>query len=87
MDNSKDSLERRCPRLGGPVTFRYCREGGDGELPCWKVIDCWWEYFDVVRFFQRILSEKQFDRLLNVRPESKVGSLVELIKQAKKNCG
>ena len=87
MDNSKDSIERRCPRLGGPVTFQYCRECGDGELPCWKVIDCWWEYFDVVGFFQSILSEKQFKRVLMDRPESKVGSLVELIKRAKKNCG
>ena len=80
------NLERRCPRLGGPVTFQYCRDCGEGDLPCFKVIDCWWEYFDVVSFFQKILSEQQFSQLTRMKPKPKVNSLLELIEQAKNRC-
>ena len=50
-------LCRRCPRLGGPVTFRYCLTG-ESSGPCFKVIDCWWETFDVVRFLQDHLTRR-----------------------------
>jgi len=86
MDNSNDSLERRCPRLGGQVTFHYCRQCGDNDLPCWKAIDCWWEYFDIMTFFKKNLSEDQFNQLVTLRPKPKVTSLIEMIEQAKKRC-
>ncbi len=87
MEENKDQLERRCPRLGGPVTFRYCRTSGDDDLPCWKVMDCWWEYFDVVAYWKRNLAEEQFTRLVNTKPKPKVTSLVELIEKAKRRQG
>ena len=68
------------------MSFRYCRECGEGDLPCFKVIDCWWEFFDVVEFFQNALTEEQFNRLLKLKPKPKVASLVEMIDQAKKRC-
>lgn len=86
MDEQKDLLQRRCPRLGGPVNFRYCRIGGDEEMPCLKVIDCWWEYFDVLAFFQQALPADRFRRLLRARPAPRVSSLIELIEQAKARC-
>lgn len=86
MDEGKNHFERRCPRLGGQVAFQYCRECGDGNLPCFKVIDCWWELFDVVAFFQNTLSKDDFNRLLQLKPKPKVLSLVELIEQAKTRC-
>ena len=33
-----DRLERRCPRLGGPITFGYCRAAEDNGNPCFKVL-------------------------------------------------
>ena len=30
----------RCPMLGGPVNFGYCRKVTDG-LPCVKLLECW----------------------------------------------
>jgi len=54
MDTNKDNLEIRCPRLGGPVSFEYCRTNGDEMLPCWKIFDCWWERFDVAAFLKKI---------------------------------
>jgi hypothetical protein len=83
MTNHLNPLSRRCPRLGGPVGFKYCMSS-EGEQPCAKVVDCWWETFDILHYLRDNLSEAQFDRLLNARPRPKVASLVELIAQAKK---
>lgn len=87
MDESKDHLERRCPRLGGPVTFEYCRQCGDERLPCWKVFDCWWEYFDITAYLSSNLSEDTFNKLVNTKPMPKINTLVELIERAKNRGG
>ncbi|MBW1892905.1 MAG: hypothetical protein JRI91_04320 [Deltaproteobacteria bacterium] len=80
-----DNLEQRCPRLGNRVTFQYCLDyGSDGRLPCWKVIDCWWEIFDILTYLKDNFSEEDVKALETARPKSKITSLVELIEQAKK---
>ena len=53
MDENKEYLEQRCPRLGGQVSFGYCRMGTDDGSACWKIFDCWWEYFDVVEYLKK----------------------------------
>lgn len=73
---------RRCPRLGSPVAFDYCLDEGGLEKPCFKMIDCWWETFDVVAFLKQHLSPRQFEQVINARPKPKVSSLIELIAQA-----
>lgn len=83
MGKTNIKLERRCPRLGGPVPFKYCMLIGEDKQPCFKVIDCWWETFDVVRYLKDNLPEDQFNRLLDARPRPKIASLVELIEKAK----
>ncbi|HIJ57415.1 MAG TPA: hypothetical protein HPQ03_15015 [Deltaproteobacteria bacterium] len=85
MAKGKDHLTRRCPRLGGPVSFRYCRLSSGENRPCFKIFDCWWESFDVVSHMKSNLPEEQFEELLNdrCRPKPKLSSLVELIQQAK----
>lgn len=87
MTESRDHLEQRCPRLGGPVTFNYCRVHGGEGFPCWKILDCWWETFDVVAFMKEHLTAEQFERLRNTQPKPKITSLIELINQAKKRTG
>jgi hypothetical protein len=77
-----EHLERRCPRLGGDVAFGYCKVCGEGETPCFKVFDCWWERFDVVAHMQACLSPQAFAALSTNRPQPKVTSLVDLIRQA-----
>lgn len=80
--SSPDRLHRRCPRLGHWVAFEYCRIGPDGE-PCFKVLDCWWEQFDVVTYFKACLSEEAFSKLQTAKAPNKVASLVDLIQQAR----
>lgn len=82
--DDKDSLERRCPRLGGPVPFKYCRTSGDDGLPCFKVMDCWWENFDIQSYLERTLSEAELVKLLQSKPPSKIESIIELIEKAQK---
>lgn len=78
-----DTLERRCPRLGGEVAFGYCKACGDEKVPCFKVLDCWWERFDVVAHMKACLSPDAFDALATHHPPpDKMTSLLDLIRQA-----
>jgi len=79
-----DALQRRCPRLGGTIDFAYCRTQGDGGLPCFKVLDCWWEIFDVVGFFRSRLSRADFQKIVAARPKPKITSILEIVEDAKK---
>ena len=82
-----DKQERRCPRLGGPVTFAYCRCGDTGSDPCFKIFDCWWERFDVVVLMREHLPPDVFERLRQTRPAPKITSLLDIIAQAKARSG
>jgi hypothetical protein len=84
MKNTQGSLVRRCPRLGNSVPFDYCEVCGDDQQPCFKILDCWWEHFDVVQYLKDNLTENQFNHLMAARPKPKVTSLIELIEQARK---
>ena len=86
-ENSKyDHLEIRCPRLGGEVTFSYCRVEG-GDLPCPRIMICWQPYFPVEAYLRENLTQSQWDRLFNQPPTDKITTLVELIEKAKKEKG
>lgn len=82
-----DDLEMRCPRLGGPVNFGYCRHCGDDDRPCFKILDCWWQRFDVVGHLESRLPREAFEALGRRRPPEKITSLLALIEQAQKNTG
>ena len=80
-------LTRRCPRLGGAVSFRYCRTCEGEKQVCWKIIDCWWEIFDVVRYLQDTLTAGQFQDLQERRPKPKLNQLVEITNKVCKTAG
>ena len=84
MKENKDLLERRCPRLGNPVTFYYCRTCSEEGTPCSKILDCWWEYFDVMSFLRKKLPEDVFKKLVTIKPKPKITNLLDLIEKAKK---
>jgi len=73
---------RRCPRLGHEIAFAYCLTCGEVGGPCWKVADCWWEYFDVVAYLKENFPADRVAALLNARPKPKIASILELIQQA-----
>ncbi|MFY9942173.1 MAG: hypothetical protein WAK57_08365 [Desulfobacterales bacterium] len=87
MDRRWDDCERRCPRLGGPVRFAYCRDhGGDRPAtPCGKLFDCWWEVFDVAAYLRANLPAETVAQLLQRTPRPKVQSLLEMIARAQQD--
>ncbi len=79
-----DSFQIRCPRLGHEIYFSYCIRENMGR-PCFKILDCWFRYFDVVNYLKGKLTEEEWERVAQRRPKPKMLSLVELIEKAKRN--
>lgn len=73
----------RCPRLGGPVDFSYCRVENVGK-PCSKALSCWRPYFDVDALFHRALTDEEFAQCFLKPAPTKVETLLDLIEKAKK---
>jgi hypothetical protein len=82
METPHEERKIRCPKLGGPVTFSYCRVESIGE-PCPRLIQCWREIFDVESYLRSILGENGMARSVQEAPKPKLATLVELIEQAK----
>ena len=83
--SSKDpeELELRCPRLGGTVPFGYCMAPGE-PAACPKILDCWWEVFDVASYLKSRLSEEEFARVLeNRKPPNRMSTILELVEKFK----
>jgi hypothetical protein len=58
--------------------------GGGHQSPCFKVLDCWWEIFDVVSYFRHQMPKEAFEKLKCPSAPNKVASLADLIQQAQK---
>ena len=78
-----DHLELRCPRLGGEVKFSYCRKEG-GDLPCPRIITCWYPHFPVEQHLKANMTKDSWDSFVGQMPKDKITSLMELIEAAKK---
>jgi hypothetical protein len=73
----------RCPRLGHHINFSYCRVENRG-LPCFRIIDCWYEHFMVEDFLRSELKPEEWQKVFNRPMKPKILSLVELIEEAKR---
>ena len=83
---SYDSLLIRCPRLGGEVTFAYCRVEG-GDLPCMRIVVCWQRCLPIADYLREKLAPLQLKRFAQQQPKERIVTLVELIDAAKKVAG
>jgi hypothetical protein len=79
-----DSQEIRCRLLGHQVPFHYCRSSNQ-NLPCHKIMDCWWGRMDIETYLKENFTPDELNRSVFVEPKPKIASLVELIEKAKKN--
>jgi hypothetical protein len=80
-----DNRTRRCPMLGHDVQFSYCRQPA-AKNPCRKVLDCWWEAFDIRAYVEANYDRASIEQLLSP-PKPKAMSLLELIRQAQERAG
>ena len=78
-----DNFQIRCPRLGHQIYFSYCRTENMGR-PCVKILDCWFEHFNVEEYLRNELSPKEWELLFDKPVKAKVQSLIEIIDQVKK---
>jgi len=76
----------RCPRLGHEIYFSYCRQENMG-LPCFKILDCWFAYFNVEDYLRREMSEQEWQDVFENPGQPKMISLLENIQAAKKQQG
>lgn len=76
-----DERSRRCPRLGHEVSFHYCRTQ-EGDRLCPRILDCWWETFDVESFVRGHWADEEVARVL-APPKDKRVTLMELIQRAR----
>ena len=81
MEEDEKYLTRRCPRLGGPVSLHYCKSCEAGKAACWKIIDCWWEIFDIVQYLKDTLTADQYERLMCTKPKPKLTSILEIVER------
>jgi hypothetical protein len=82
MSAEHDQRSIRCKRLGHTVAFRYCRTQ-EGDSVCPSVLDCWWEVFDVRAALAEHLTAEELERLSQPRTADKVGTLLDLIREAR----
>lgn len=66
--------------LGHSLEFSYCRTTGS-NVPCRKILDCWWESFDVKSFLCAHYGDDLVEEI-TAPPPGKVLSLIEMIREA-----
>lgn len=76
-----DGRKMHCRLLGHEIAFAYCRQTA-GAQPCRKILDCWFETFDVDAFAREHFTAEQIAAILT-SPKPKMASIIELIQQAK----
>jgi hypothetical protein len=82
METEHDDKLIRCPKLGDEMTFAYClRETGD--LPCARIIQCWFRFFDVAMLLKDQLTPSEVERFTGAQPKDKLVNLLEIIEKAK----
>lgn len=87
IDRHIEDQERRCPRLGGSViTVGYCMISGKDNLPCFKMLDCWWEAFDVETYLKDHLTAPLYQQFIEMArsPQNKITSILEIANMARR---
>jgi hypothetical protein len=70
-----------CRKLGHYLAFTYCGREALG-LPCKKIIDCWFESFNIQKYLKDNFQAHELAHLY-APPHAKMTTLVDLIKQAR----
>jgi hypothetical protein len=80
-----DGEERwRCPMLGGPVTFGYCRKMNEG-LPCARVLECWLPKLPLVEFLKTHYSPEELQRVFSAKTKGRLARMIEAVEEARQD--
>jgi len=81
MIEEYDQFKQRCRLLGHDVNFKYCRIVNN-NLPCSKIIDCWYEKISIQKYLNKYFDKDTIAKILSP-PKAKIATLYELIEKAK----
>ncbi len=82
-DTEEDGRPLYCRRLGHAVTFGYCRTG-TGDLPCPRVLDCWFGTFGVAGYLRSRYTPEQIARVLRP-PREKISQILDIVAAVKRD--
>lgn len=78
-----DAEERwRCPMLGGPVHFGYCRKLNEG-LPCARILECWLQKLPLVEFLKTNYSVEEIQRVFSAKKKGRIERMVETVEETR----
>ena len=80
MKTEFDETEGYCKMLGHFLNFSYCRSC-NMNLPCSKVLDCWFQHFDIEKFINEHYSVEEQKKIFTPQ-KPKMQSLAEILEQA-----
>ena len=83
MNEEHDELNIRCPQLGGPVPFYYCRTMNT-KLPCARIIVCWEGELDIGAFLKNNYSEEELEKAFKPDPRTRVQKIIQIAEEARK---
>jgi hypothetical protein len=77
-----DPLTLRCPRVGGTVTFEYCRKAGAPF--CRSIIACWAVRLDIGQYLADHYTAEEIQASLRSPIQTKVQRIVGIAGDAKR---
>ena len=83
MKTEHDHKLIRCPKLGDEMTFAYCLHEA-GDLPCVRIIQCWFMSFDVATLLKDRLTPGDWECFTGAQTKNKLAGLIEIIEKAKR---
>ena len=72
----------RCPRIGGEVSFLFCRTENK-MLPCRWIAGCWKGRMEIQTFLEDHYTGEELEQIF-LPPKPKMEILVNLVEKAKK---
>lgn len=81
MIDQFDDKTAYCRSLGHYVPLKYCRTASN-DLPCRKILDCWFEIIEIEKFIKENYSEEEQKQIFAPPPE-KITTIIDLINKAR----
>jgi len=78
-----DELSRRCPQLGGPVPFKYCRSV-NMQLPCVKIAQCWAAKLDIVAWLEANFTYEQLEQVFGGEHRTRFEKILQIAHDVQK---
>ncbi len=76
-----DDMRIRCPVLGHPVSFKYCRTTVRDRI-CRRIKGCWSGIFDVSAFLEKNYSPEELQVFEEV-PEDRISLITRIVNEVK----